>query len=398
MLRSEACLASALRAGTGVGENGLRVLALEPFFGGSHQTFLEQWQVRSRHAIDILGLPPYHWKWRMRHSAVSFADHLRGGPAPWHVLFCSSMLDLAAFRGLAPAELSGLPAIVYFHENQLTYPDNPEQERTASQRERDSHFAFTHITSGLAAAEVWFNSSYHQCEFLAALEEFEGRFPDRGFEVARRLAERSRTEPPAFDGGRGETGEPRASSAAPHLVWVSRWEHDKAPERFFAALQTLKQLGLHFELSVLGESFRQVPSVFAWARETFQQELRHFGYLDSRAEYLNVLSAADFVVSTARHEFFGLAVCEAIAAGCVPVLPRALSYPELLSEMTEWAQAQCLYPPSEDLVDVLQRAFALHSEHPVKLAEVQNQAASSVERFDWATRLSALDAGIDRVA
>ena len=34
-------------------------------------------------------------------------------------------------------------------------------------------------------------------------------------------------------------------------------------------------------------------------------------------------------VSTARHEFYGLAVREAIAAGCHPLLPRRVVYPEL---------------------------------------------------------------------
>jgi len=36
------------------------------------------------------------------------------------------------------------------------------------------------------------------------------------------------------------------------------------------------------------------------------------------------------VLSTARHEFFGIAVVEALLAGCLPWLPDRLSYPELL--------------------------------------------------------------------
>ena len=47
-------------------------------------------------------------------------------------------------------------------------------------------------------------------------------------------------------------------------------------------------------------------------------------------EYAALLWAADLVVSTAIHEFFGVAVVEAIYCGCRPVLPWRLSYPELI--------------------------------------------------------------------
>jgi hypothetical protein len=54
------------------------------------------------------------------------------------------------------------------------------------------------------------------------------------------------------------------------------------------------------------------------------------GYVESKGEYWKWLHKADWVLSTAKHEFFGIAVVEALFAGCLPWLPEKLSYRELL--------------------------------------------------------------------
>jgi len=48
----------------------VNILALEPFYGGSHRAFLDGWAAHSRHHWTVLGLSPRHWKWRMRHGAI----------------------------------------------------------------------------------------------------------------------------------------------------------------------------------------------------------------------------------------------------------------------------------------------------------------------------------------
>ena len=127
----------------------MRVLALEPYYGGSHRRFIDGWIARSQHQWDLHTLPARKWKWRMRHSAVTFGAHVEQAAAggAWDAVWCSDMLNLAEFRALVPEVVCRLPAIVYFHENQLTYP-------VRFAKERDYQFGMTNITSALAARQV----------------------------------------------------------------------------------------------------------------------------------------------------------------------------------------------------------------------------------------------------
>ena len=61
-----------------------------------------------------------------------------------------------------------------------------------------------------------------------------------------------------------------------------------------------------------------------------RQALRivQFGYVESLRDFQALQAAADIVLSTAEHEFQGLAVMQAVAAGCVPVVPDRLAYRE----------------------------------------------------------------------
>ena len=54
----------------------MKILALEPYHGGSHKAFISGWSSNSRHEWTVLGLPAYKWKWRMRHAAITFADQV----------------------------------------------------------------------------------------------------------------------------------------------------------------------------------------------------------------------------------------------------------------------------------------------------------------------------------
>ncbi len=82
------------------------------------------------------------------------------------------------------------------------------------------------------------------------------------------------------------------------------------------------------------------PVEFEAARQRLADHIVHWGYLPSRAAYINLVQQADLVISTADHEFFGVSILEAICAGAFPLLPARLSYPELVPDALHPA---CLY-------------------------------------------------------
>lgn len=313
---------------TRAGDSGPRLLFLDPYLTASHRALMDGLLAHVPGRWTALTLPGRHFRWRMRgaasYLACAAADVLR---EPFDGLVCTSMLNLAELRGLAP-ELARVPALAYFHENQLAYPAPGAAD--ARQQERDLFLAFSNLSTAQAAKLVVFNSDYHRRQFLGATGQLIARLPDaRPDGLAEAIAAKSLVLPPPLETGPavGLAREPREGPL--RIVWNHRWEHDKDPEGFFRALAELAEQGLAFEVAVLGVAGARRPEVFGLAGALLGPRLVHLGPVAERREYWRWLFWADLAVSTARQEYFGLAVAEALWAGCQPLLPRALVYPEL---------------------------------------------------------------------
>ncbi len=353
----------------------LRVLVLEPYYGGSHKVFVDTVLAECAHDTTLWTLPARKWKWRMRGAAIWFAQQLREVDEPFDVILANDMLSVADLRALLPKDHREARIVCYFHENQLTYPMTDESER-------DFQYGFTNITSCLASDKVWFNSGSHREAFIAAAEALMKKMPDHVPQgVVEAIRQKSgviyplvssawlqddETQPPEddalppedetllseddaqlpVDGAmavQSDLREPdiRQDGAKPRVVlWNHRWEYDKAPEVFFEALFELSDRGVGFGVIVLGEAFRESPGIFEVAQEKLVSHILHWGYAPNPEAYRKLLLASDIVVSTAIQENFGYSVVEAMLCGCCPLLPNRLSYPEIVPD---WLHGECLY-------------------------------------------------------
>jgi glycosyltransferase involved in cell wall biosynthesis len=357
----------------------MNILIVEPFFTGSHAMWARGYAEHSTHDVDILELSGNHWKWRMHGGAVTLARRYLQRDHDPDLIITTDMLDLTTFLALTRPRTSGVPTAVYFHENQLTYPWSPKDRDL--KRDRDKHYSFINVASTLAADRVFFNSRFHRESFLGELPGFLRQFPDhQELGQVEAIAAKSHVLPLGLDlesFDRVKTsGNPwhRSDKRTPLIVWNHRWEYDKNPKEFFAALGALAARGRAFDVALLGEVFDVTPEAFIHGTEGLSDRLVTSGYVENRADYAKWLWRSDIVPVTSHHDFFGASVVEALHCACFPLLPRRLAYPELVPDELH---AGCFYDDFDDLVEKLDEAIM--NVDSLQTAPFRN----AVSRFDW---------------
>lgn len=314
----------------------MRVLLIEPYYGGSHRAWVDGYHQHTHHDIALLTLPAQFWKWRMQGGAVTLARMVHEQNLRPDVILASDMFNLATFRALT--HTLNCPILMYFHETQLTYPQNSRQKH-------GWQYGFVNYISALAADAVYFNSRYHRDAFFAILPNMLKHFGDYNeLETVNALRRKSDVLSLGLDLKRYDAfAAPSRSDEPPIILWNHRWEEEKDPDALFHALYRLADEGIAFRVAITGENFRRQPMEFEAARDRLGDRVIQYGFMPDFARYARLLWQADYVVSTANQDFFGGAVAEAIYCGCVPVLPNRLNYPDLLPES---AHEACLYPHS----------------------------------------------------
>lgn len=295
----------------------------------------------------VLTLPARYFSWRVRGNSLSWAFGARETlQQEYDLVIATSMTDLSALRGFVPS-LGRIPTLVYVHENQFAYPESGREYGSVEPK-------ILNIYTALAADHICFNTEYNRQSFLDGCRKLLKKLPDQvppG--LTESITDKSSVVPVPLPERLFLPAEPQAGAL--QLVWNHRWEFDKGPELLLQAAKQLIAAGVDFKLHVVGQQFRQVPEAFTQLKTMLDDRAGSWGFMESVEDYRRLLQQSDVVLSTALHDFQGIAVLEGVAAGCVPVVPDRLAYPELFP-------ARCCYKSGEGeteaLVTMIQRLAA----------------------------------------
>lgn len=362
----------------------MNILAIEPYYSGSHRAFLKGLMEKSEHNIIPVKLDYRRWKWRMHGDSVKLAEMSGQMAEEIDLLLVSSMTNLPAFLALTNPRFAFTPKVMIMHENQLTQP-MPEGE------ERDLTYCYINYLSMLSADKLLFTTNHHLNELLGALPEFLDHFPDdKHYNTVDQIRDKSLVMYPGlnlsvFD----KQPDIRRQNKRPAIVWNQRWQFDRNPTMFFKVLNRLNDIDLEFDLILAGDTQHKKSEEFERAWKRFGDQITHFGYVENVENYSKLLHSGDIVVSTATHEFFCVAIMEAIYCGCHPLVPNRLHYPELIPSSLHkpLLHAPVLYDTEDDLFKYLKDILTGRTK-PLPKSSLQNIN----KHLDWSQMIGRYDA------
>lgn len=311
------------------------LLILDPYHKGSHAAFARSIETMLHDhgpwKVKLMAMKGSHWKWRMQGAAGHFAALLSQEQPP-DLILTTDMCDVARLRGLLPPTFRSVPILLYFHENQITFPWS-KGDPDVGQR-IDLTYGMTNVISAIAADELWFNSKYHLEAFLEGARHLMGRMPDQQLDVTS-LQRKAKVMPIPLPlcarfGPSNAQSLGREFRRPMRLLWNHRWTWDKGMDRFWSFVEHRNKGEI--ELILLGDASAPESKIFLESAERQRDKILHLGKVECLQDYHHWLSQADVLIHRPRQEFFGLSVVEAMWHGVIPVLPKWGPYPEYVPE------------------------------------------------------------------
>jgi hypothetical protein len=230
-------------------EAQLDILAIEPFYGGQRKWILDTLVATSRHRWRTMTLPARRIQRRVATSAVWFAEQYHRHPVDKvDLLFTTDALNLAEFLRLVP-ELTNVPSVVYFQDNELNAPTDDDLTGTTA-----------NLASATAAGRFYFNSTFHQQMFLARLDVLARTQPDLAGNIPSiDLIHRTSVLAPPLNLAPLEAATASAGRRVRRRIMVDT--HDADLELLNEGLTYLARAGQIFELVCYGPS-AELPAEF----------------------------------------------------------------------------------------------------------------------------------------
>ena len=365
----------------------MKILYVEPYYTGSHKQWIEAYKKYSSHHIDVISLPGKKWKWRIHGGAVTLAEKFIKNNKKYDLIIASDFLNLPVFKSLCSNRLNNTKIVIYFHENQITYPWPPNDKDV--ELKRDLHYAYINYTSSLVSDFNFFNSQYHLNSYLDGLKKYLKKMPDyNNWESLTDISNKSKVLYLGCDLNKMDLN--KKYNDIPIILWNHRWEYDKNPELFFNTLIKIKDKNIDFKLVVVGENFNDYPNIFDIAKEKLKDNILHFGYCKTYNEYLSWLQKADILPITSMQDFFGVSIVEGIYAELLPVLPNRLSYPELINISVN---KNVFYTKDKDFMNLLVYNIINYKD----LRKYTNRYKELISRFDWSNIKNVYDETFEKI-
>ena len=312
----------------------MKILLLSAYHAYSHRLWCDQLiKTFPNYSWMLLALAPRFFNWRIRGNGLIWRSSDNETLSQnFDLIIATSMTDLNSLFGFYP-HLSSNPSILYFHENQFAYPTTDNARDNVEPK-------LVQFYSALTSTKVVFNSEYNRQSFLNGVKKLITKLPDDlPISLIGEINEKSRVLPVPIDDKNFIRSKEKANKFS--ICWNHRWEYDKWPECFFQALMQLSEKDIPFDLYVFGQQFRQTPPVFTKMEIQLAKHIRHWGWVEDEENYQAQLAKCHVSVSTALHDFQGLAMLDASAAGVVAVVPDRLAY-------SEWFDKRSCYVSNTD--------------------------------------------------
>ncbi len=170
---------------------------------------------------------------------------------------------------------------------------------------------------------------------------------------------------------------------APVFLWVGRLDANKDPVTVVKAFLKFGELQPAAKLYMIYQAEDLLQEIKVLLQQSKAGKAIQLVGKIPHQQLQNWYSAADFIISGSHHEGSGIAICEAMSCGCVPLLTDIISFRKMTGTGPQGAAGKCglLYEPGNEasLLKILSHAINLDLEEERKKVQEQFKKELSFE-------------------